>query len=346
MTRQVKAGSLAIGGGAKVSVQSMTNTVTSDVRATGNQILALANAGCDLVRVTVNDRAAADVVRSLVDMSPVALCADIHFDHTLAIAAIESGIAKVRINPGNIGGAKNIRALADCLKMHRIPVRIGVNAGSLEKAILQKYSSPTAQALLESALGHAKLLEAEGFSDIVLSMKASDVPTTVEVYRLASKACDYPLHIGVTEAGTEEMGRMKSAAALGALLLDGIGDTLRVSLTGDPVLEAKAGIDILRAVGLRRDFVDVISCPTCGRTQIDVEGIANRVREATKEIQKPLRVAVMGCVVNGPGEAREADVGIAGGTSGGALFVRGEQPRKVTGDLYEALIQAVWRLIQ
>lgn len=346
MTKGVMAGALPIGGGAPVSVQSMTNTPTGQVEATLGQIHALAQAGCQLVRVTVNDQAAARALPQLVAGSPVPLCADIHFDVNMAVAALEAGIAKVRINPGNLGGQRQVQRLADCLRAHYAPVRIGVNAGSLEKALLDKYGGPTPQALVESALGHARLLEKEGFEDIVLSMKASGVSATVEANRLARRQCDYPLHIGVTEAGGGELARVKSAIGVGALLLEGIGDTLRVSLTGDPVEEVYQGLNILRALGLRKDFVEVISCPTCGRTTIDVEGIAARVRQATRDIRKPLKVAVMGCVVNGPGEAREADVGLAGGGNGaGVLFRRGMPPRKVEGDLFQALTDQIWEML-
>ena len=340
MTKQVKAGGVAIGGGAPVSVQSMTNTDTRDLAATSSQIARLAQAGCDIVRVSVYDSACADNVRALVDRSPVPLVADIHFDYRLAIRSVENGIAKLRINPGNIGGEKNVRMLADCLKAHGVPVRIGVNAGSLEKDILEKYGGVTAEGMVESAISHARMLEKCGFYDIVLSMKASDVRKTVEAYRLAARTCDYPLHLGVTEAGTPGMGNVKSAIGIGSLLLDGIGDTIRVSLTGDPVPEAAAGLEILRALGLRGG-VDVISCPTCGRTCIDVAGIARRVQDATRSLSKPLKVAVMGCVVNGPGESREADVGIAGGKSGGVLFARGEEPRVIRGDLFDALMDEI-----
>ena len=278
-TRQVKAGSVLIGGGAPVSVQSMTNTDTADVEATLSQIRALAIAGADIVRVSVYNEACAKAVRALVDGSPVPLVADIHFDHKLALAAVENGIHKLRINPGNIGGEKNVRILADCVKAHHIPVRIGVNSGSVEKDILAKYGGPTPQGMVESALSHARMLEACGFTDMVLSMKASNVPDTVAAYRLASQACDYPLHLGVTEAGLPEQGRIKSAIGIGALLLDGIGDTIRVSLTGDPCLEPPAGIEILQDVGLRTNCVQYVSCPTCGRTCIDVGGIMARVQK-------------------------------------------------------------------
>lgn len=346
MTRRVQVGTVAIGGGAPVSVQSMTNTDTRDVEATLAQIRALAQAGADIVRVSVYDMDCAKAVRALVDGSPVPLVADIHFDHKLAIAAAENGISKLRINPGNIGGEQNVRALADCVKAHHIPVRIGVNSGSVEREILQKYGGPTPEGMLESALGHARMLERCGFYDMVLSMKASNVPDTYAVYRLAAERCDYPLHVGVTEAGLPGEGTLKSAIGIGALLLAGIGDTIRVSLTGDPVPEVRAGLDILRAVGLRRDHISYISCPTCGRTCIDVGGIMARVQKELADVRAPLKVAVMGCVVNGPGEAREADVGVAGGRDGGALFVKGKPPRKVQGDLAQALIDEVRAMLR
>ena len=339
-SRKVSVGRLVMGGHNPVWVQSMTNTDTRDVGKTLTQIRALHAAGCDLVRVSVYDVACAKAVRDLVDGSPCPLVADIHFDHTLAIMAAENGISKLRINPGNIGGEANVRMLADCARMHRIPIRIGVNSGSIEKDILEKYGGPTAEGMVESALQHARMLEKAGFEDIVLSMKASDVRLTVETYRLAAQRCDYPLHVGVTEAGLPGQGTIKSAIGIGSLLLDGIGDTIRVSLTGDPLPEAQAAWDILRAIGLRTQGVQLVSCPTCGRTCIDVAGIAARVEKELKDIRVPLKVAVMGCIVNGPGEAREADVGIAGGKSGGALFVKGQTARRVDGDLAQALIDA------
>ena len=342
-TRQVLAGSVAIGGGAPVSVQTMTNTDTRDVAATLAQIRRMAEAGADIVRVSVYDEACAEAVRALVDGSPVPLVADIHFDHKLAIRSIENGIAKVRINPGNIGGEANVRALADCLKQHRIPVRIGVNSGSIEKEILAKYGGVTPQGMVESGLNHARMLERAGYDDIVLSFKATNVRTMIEACRLAHQQTDYPQHIGVTESGTADVGVVKSAVGIGTLLMEGIGDTIRVSISGDPVQEVPAGLNILRACGLRSDFVEIISCPTCGRTCIDVEGIANAVRSATLDIKKHIRVAVMGCIVNGPGEAKEADLGIAGGRDGGALIVKGQPPRAVRGDLAEILIQEVRR---
>lgn len=341
-TRQVKVRDVLIGGGAPVSVQSMTNTDTADAEATLSQIRALAIAGADIVRVSVYNEACAQAVRALVDQSPVPLVADIHFDHRLAISALENGIHKLRINPGNIGPEKNVRLLADCLKAHHVPVRIGVNSGSVEKEILQKYAGPTPQGMVESALNHARLLEDCGFYDMVLSMKASNVPDTVAAYRLASRQCDYPLHLGVTEAGLPEQGRIKSAIGIGALLLDGIGDTIRVSLTGDPCLEPPAGIEILQDVGLRTNCVQYVSCPTCGRTCIDVGGIMRRVQQELSGVEIPFKVAVMGCVVNGPGEAREADIGICGGGHGAGLLIkRGEAPRKVTGDLAQILVEEI-----
>ncbi len=345
MTRSVQVGGVAIGGGAPVSIQSMTNTDTRNVEATLSQIRALAAAGCQIVRVSVYDEECAEAVKPLCAQSPVPLVADIHFNHKLAIRAVENGIAKVRINPGNIGSSERVRELADCLKAHQVPVRVGVNSGSLEAQLLSRYGGPTPEALVESALGHARLLEKCGFYDIVLSMKASNVPDTVKAARLASQRCDYPLHIGVTEAGTPGMGSIKSAIGIGALLLDGIGDTVRVSLTGDPVNEVYAAKDILKAVGLRREGIDIVSCPTCGRTCIPVEAIAKQVEEATKSVTVPLKVAVMGCIVNGIGEGREADIGIAGGHDGGMLFKKGQAPKAVKGDLANALIEEIFRMI-
>jgi (E)-4-hydroxy-3-methylbut-2-enyl-diphosphate synthase len=273
--------------------------------------------------------------------------ADIHFNHRLAIQSVENGIAKVRINPGNIGGEAHVRELADCLKAHRVPVRIGVNSGSIEKDILERHGGVTPEGMVESGLNHARMLERAGYDNIVMSFKATDVQKMVAACRLAAKACDYPQHIGVTESGTADVGIVKSAVGIGALLLEGIGDTIRVSLSGDPVQEVPAGLSILRACGLRRDGVEIISCPTCGRTGIDVEGIARRVRAETADIRVPLKVAVMGCVVNGPGEAREADLGVAGGKDGaGVLFVKDQQPRPIKGgDLAAALIDEIRRLV-
>ena len=341
MTKVVRVGDLLLGGDNPVWVQSMTNTDTRDPIATGAQIKALAEAGCDIVRVSVYDEACALAVRQLVDESPVPLVADIHFDHTLAIKSAENGIAKLRINPGNIGGEQNVRTLAACAKMHRIPIRIGVNSGSIEKDILARYGGVTAEGMVESGMNHARMLEKCGFDDIVLSYKATDVKTMVDACRLAAKVSDYPQHIGVTESGTADVGIVKSAVGIGALLLDGIGDTVRVSLSGDPVQEVPAALSILRACGARRDCIDIVSCPTCGRTDVDVEGIARRVREATKDIRVPLKVAVMGCIVNGPGEAKEADLGVAGAKTFCKLFAKGQEIRKIEGDPVEALVAEI-----
>ena len=346
MTKVVKVGDLLLGGGNPVLVQSMTNTDTRDAAATLAQIRALADAGCDIVRVSVYDEACAEAVKTLAAESPVPLVADIHFDHKLAIKSAENGIAKLRINPGNIGGEAHVRELADCAKAYHIPIRIGVNSGSAEKELLEKYGGPTPECLVESALNHARMLEKAGFDDIVLSMKSSDVKGTIEAYRLASRRCDYPLHLGVTEAGLPGQGTVKSAIGIGALLADGIGDTIRVSLSGDPVPEAKAAWDILRALNLRVRGVQLIACPTCGRTCIPVEAIARRVEAELADVTVPLKVAVMGCVVNGLGEGREADVGIAGGKTGGVLFIRGQEPQRVEGNLAEILISAVRGMIE
>ena len=344
-TRRVYAGKVAIGGGAPVTVQTMTNTDTRDVEATLAQIRAMAAAGADIVRVSVYDEACAKAVRALVDGSPVPLVADIHFDHRLAIQSVENGIAKVRINPGNIGGEANVRKVADCLKQHHVPVRIGVNSGSIEKDILQKYGGVTPEGMVESGLNHARMLEKAGFEDIVMSFKATDIYKMIGACRLAAKQTGYPQHIGVTESGTADVGVVKSAIGIGALLVDGIGDTIRVSLSGDPVQEVPAGLSILRACGLRKDGIEIISCPTCGRTGIDVEGIARRVRAECADIKVPLKVAVMGCVVNGPGEAREADLGVAGGGNGkGVLFVKDQAPKPVSGDLAALLIAEIRKM--
>lgn len=345
MKRQVLAGKLKIGGGAPVSVQSMTNTDTHDAAATLQQIADLARAGCDLVRVSVYDEACVRAVRELADKSPVPLCADIHFDHRLAIGAMENGIQKLRINPGNIGSTENVRKVADCAKMHHVPIRIGVNAGSLEKDILARDGGATAKGMCDSALRHVRMLEKAGFEDIVLSLKASDVRMTVDAYRMMDRLCGYPLHVGVTEAGLPGMGTVKSAIGIGALLLDGIGDTIRVSLTGDPVREPKAALEILRALDLRGG-IRFTSCPTCGRTQIDVEGIAKRLEDEFASASCDLSVAVMGCVVNGPGEARDKDIALCGGRDCGALYVRGQFVRRLEGDLADEMVRAVKEWIE
>ncbi len=323
MTREVKIGSLKIGGGNRIAIQSMTNTRTDDIEATSAQITALARAGADLVRVAVPDMAAADAVGELVRRSPVPLSADIHFDYRLALRCVEQGIAKVRLNPGNIGDKHRVYEVADACAARGVPIRVGVNSGSVQRELLGKYGGPTADALCESALWHVKLLEECGFSDIVISLKSSSVRTTVASYRKLAALCDYPLHLGVTEAGTERMGVLKSAVGIGSLLLDGIGDTFRVSLTEDPVREIAAAKDILKAVGLG-EGPELVCCPTCGRTRIDLIGLAKEVERRLSEVSLPIKVAVMGCAVNGPGEAREADIGIAGGDGKCILFKAGE----------------------
>lgn len=342
MTRQIQVGGVAVGGGAPVSIQSMLNTKTTDVEGSLSQIRALAAAGCEIARLAVPDMEAAAGFGKIAAASPLPLVADIHFDYRLAIAAAEGGAAKIRINPGNIGGEDRVKAVVDCCKAHHIPIRIGVNGGSLDKTLLQKYGHPTPEALVESAFSHIALLEKYGFYDICVSMKSSSVPLMMAAYRLFAEKSDYPLHLGVTETGTETMGVIKSAMGIGGLLCMGIGDTIRVSLTADPVKEVLAAKSILKAAGLRKEGVNLIACPTCGRTKIDLIGLAGRVEEALRDCKKPLTVAVMGCIVNGPGEAREADVGIAGGEDCGVLFVKGELKEKLP---YDELLPALLRYI-
>ena len=332
MTRQITVGGVKIGGGAPVSIQSMLNTATTDVEGSLAQLDRLKNAGCEIARLAVPDMAAAEGFHRIAEKSPLPLVADIHFDYRLALAAAEGGAAKIRINPGNIGGEQNVRAVVDCCKAHGIPIRIGVNGGSLDKTLLEKYGHPTAEALVESAFSHIRLLEKFGFYDICVSMKSSNVPLMMQAYRLMHEKSDYPLHVGVTETGTEYMGTIKSAMGIGGLLCMGIGDTVRVSLTADPAREVYAAKAILKAAGLRPQGVNLISCPTCGRTKIDLIGLANRVEQALADCDKNITVAVMGCIVNGPGEAREADVGIAGGDGCGVLFVKGELREKLPYD--------------
>lgn len=346
-TRKVQVGDITIGGGTRVSIQSMTNTDTRDAEATLRQIRALKSAGCDIVRVSVFDRLCLPALQEIIKNKPCPLVADIHFDYRLAIASIEAGIDKLRINPGNIGSEEKVRKVVDCAKMHKVPIRIGVNSGSLEKDILAKYNGVTAEGMVESALNHVRILENLGFYDSVISLKASDVPLAIAAYRLAAKRCDYPLHIGITEAGLPEEGGIKSAVGIGTLLMEGIGDTLRVSLAGDPVPEVYMAKNILKACGLLKEGIDIIACPTCGRTRIALEETAKRVREGLKDVRYPLKVAIMGCVVNGPGEAREADIGIAGGDSNTAvLFKKGEQHQKITGDFAQILINEAHKLLK
>ena len=343
MTRQITVGNVKIGGGAPVSVQSMLNTKTTDVEGSLQQLHRLKNAGCEVARLAVPNMEAARSFAEICRESPLPLVADIHFDYKLAIAAAEGGASKIRINPGNIGGEDRVKAVVEVCRDRHIPIRIGVNGGSLEKPLLEKYGHPTAEALVESAFSHLELLEKYGFYDSCVSMKSSHVPTMVAAARLFRSRCDYPLHIGVTETGPVKQGLVKSAMGSGALLLDGFGDTIRVSLTDDPVEEVYAARDILKAAGVRADGVNIISCPTCGRTRIDLIGLVNRVDEALKDCKKPITVAVMGCVVNGPGEAREADIGIAGGDGWGMIFEKGEQVEKLP---YDELLPALLKRIE
>ena len=345
-TRKVRIGSVTIGVGNPVAIQSMTNTDTRDVDATVAQINALAAAGCEIVRSSVYDEQCAYAFRQIKDRIGIPLVADIHFSAKLAVLAVENGADKLRINPGNIGTAADVKLVVDAARAHGVPIRVGVNSGSLEKDLQAKYGV-SAKTMAESALGQVRLLEGMGFTDIVLALKASDVRLTVEAYRYISELCDYPLHLGVTEAGFGENGLVKSAMGIGALLLDGLGDTLRVSLSGDPVQEVAAAWSILRSAGVRRRGIEIISCPTCGRAGIPVEQLAREVERRTAHITVPITVAVMGCIVNGPGEAREADVGIAGGQGAGALFRRGQPPRSVPQEgLLDALVDAVNEIAQ
>ena len=332
MKRQVTVGGVKIGGDAPISIQSMTNTDTRDVEATVSQIARLTDAGCEIIRVAVPDMEAAKAVAEIKKRISIPLVADIHFDHRLALEVIKGGVDKVRINPGNIGSRENVKAVADACRERNIPIRIGVNGGSLEKELLAKYGHPTADALVESAMGHIKILEDLDFGDIVVSIKVSNVPTMLEAYRKFDKLTDIPMHIGVTEAGTLRSGLIKSSAGIGALLSEGIGNTMRVSLTADPVEEIYAANDILKVMGIRESGAMLVSCPTCGRTKIDMIPLAEKVEKLIAGIKKPIKVAVMGCAVNGPGEAREADIGIAGGDGEGLIFKKGEIIRKVPED--------------
>ena len=343
MTRQIRVGGVPVGGGAPVTIQSMTNTRTDDVAATVEQIKRLETAGCQIIRVAVPDMAAAKAVGAIREQIHIPLVVDIHFDYKLALACIEAGCDAVRINPGNIGGEDRVKAVAEACKAKGLPIRIGVNGGSLEKPLLAKYGGVTPEALVESAFGHIALLEKYDFHDICVSLKSSSVSVTMAAYKLMSEKSDYPLHLGVTETGTIRMGTLKSAIGIGGLLALGIGDTMRVSLSADPVEEVLAAKDILKAAGLRKDGPDLVSCPTCGRTRIDLIGLASEVEERLKTVDKPITVAVMGCVVNGPGEASAADVGIAGGNGEGLLFRKGEIVKKVPQD---QLVDELFALIE
>ena len=332
MTKQIKVGNVLVGGGAPVSIQSMTNTRTDDVEATLRQIRELAAAGCEIIRVAVPDMAAAKAVGKIKEQCPLPLVVDIHFDYKLALEAIAAGADKVRINPGNIGSEDRVKAVADACRQKNIPIRIGVNGGSLEKPLLAKYGGVCPEAMVESAFGHIRLLNKFDFDDICVSLKSSSVPMTMKAYQIMSQESNYPLHIGVTEAGTVRMGTLKSAVGIGGLLALGIGDTMRVSLSADPVEEVYAARDILKAAGIRKEGAELVSCPTCGRTRIDLISLAGEVEERLKTVDKPITVAVMGCVVNGPGEASAADCGIAGGVGEGLLFKKGQSIQKVPQD--------------
>lgn len=334
-----------MGGGAPVSVQSMLNTPASDIPASLEQAKRLEAVGCQIIRAAVPDMQAVQLIDRLKQTVSVPIVADIHFDYRLAIESVAAGVDKVRINPGNIGDDDRVRQVVQCCKQHEVPIRVGVNSGSLEKNILAKYGHPTAQAMVDSALYHVSLIERYDYDQVAISIKSSNVPTMIEAYRLAASQCDYPLHLGVTEAGTARMGLIKSAVGIGSLLCDGIGDTIRVSLTDDPVNEIAAAKDILRSIGLCNEGITFISCPTCGRTKIDLISLANRVEQRLSGIKAPLTVAVMGCAVNGPGEAREADIGIAGGDGCAILFRKGEILRKIPEDqVVEELAKEVEQL--
>lgn len=343
MTKQINVGGVPVGGGAPVTIQSMCSTPTQDVEATLRQIRELAAAGCEIIRVAVPDMEAARAVGKIKESSPIPVVVDIHFDYKLALEAIAAGADKVRINPGNIGGEDKVKAVAEACRLHNIPIRIGVNGGSLEKPILARYGKICPEAMVESAFGHIRLLNKFDFDDICVSLKSSSVPVTMRAYQLMGERSGYPMHIGITEAGTVRMGALKSAVGIGGLLALGIGDTMRVSLSADPVEEVYAARDILKAAGVRREGPELVSCPTCGRTRIDLISLANQVEERLKTVDKPITVAVMGCAVNGPGEARSADCGIAGGIGEGLLFQKGEIVKKVP---QERLVDELFALIE
>lgn len=344
-SRKIKLGNTYIGGDSDILVQSMLNIPAGDIEGSVEQAKELAAAGCKVIRFAIPDEQALELVEPIKEAVDVPLVADIHFDYRLALGAVERGIDKIRINPGNIGDDSRVKAVADACKAKNIPIRIGVNSGSLEKEILAKYGSPTPEAMVASAMYHARLLEKFDFEDIVISIKSSNVETMINAYELAAQECDYPLHLGVTEAGTERMGIIKSSIGIGSLLTRGIGDTIRVSLTDAPVKEVFAAFDILKAIGLKKDSPYLISCPTCGRTKIDLVGLAKQVEDRLRDCKKPIKVAVMGCIVNGPGEAKEADIGIAGGDGNGLIFKKGEILRKVDEkDLLEELMKEIEKL--
>lgn len=341
-SKQVMVGNVTMGGGAPVVIQSMLNVPAADIPGNVAQAVALEQAGCEVIRVAVPDMDAVALIPAIKQAVSIPLVADIHFDYRLALASAEAGVDKIRINPGNIGAKERVKAVADACRSRKIPIRIGVNSGSVEKEILAKYGRPCPQALCDSALYHASLLEACDFTDIVLSLKSSSVPDMVEAYELVAQRCDYPLHLGVTEAGTERMGMIKSAAGIGSLLLHGIGDTIRISLTADPCREVAAAADLLKALDMGGGGCKIVSCPTCGRTKINLIDLAAEAEKRLAGCKKPLKVAIMGCVVNGPGEAREADIGIAGGDGCGMLFKKGQPYKKVPEDrLLEELLREI-----
>lgn len=344
-SKKVKVGNIFIGGDARVSVQSMLNIPAHDIEGNVQQALKLQKAGCEIIRLAVPDEQSVKTVEALKNNIDVPIVADIHFNHKLALMSIEAGVDKVRINPGNIGADENVKAVADMCRLHNVPIRIGVNSGSVEKEILARFGGPTPEAMAESAMYHVRLLEKYDFDDIVISIKSSNVNNMIAAYKKVAEMCNYPLHLGVTESGTARMGLIKSSVGIGSLLTSGIGDTIRVSLTDDPVNEVFAGFDILKAIGMKNDTPSLVSCPTCGRTKIDLISLANEVEERLRDVKKSITVAVMGCVVNGPGEAREADIGIAGGDGCGLIFKKGEVLRKVPEDkIVEELIKEIEQL--
>lgn len=344
-SRVVTAGNVKIGGNNPISVQSMLNVPAEDAEGNVRQAVALEQAGCQIIRLTVPNKEAVKTLYAVKEAVKIPVVADIHFDYRCALESVAAGVDKIRINPGNIGDDEKVRAVAEACRLHSVPIRIGVNSGSLEKELLSKYGSPTPEAMAESAMYHIKLLEKFDFNDIVVSIKSSDVQKMVKAYRLVADMCDYPLHLGVTEAGTHNMALVKSSIGIGSLLLDGIGDTIRVSMTADPVTEVKAGFDILKAAGIKTDCAQIVSCPTCGRTKIDLIGLADKIEKELANYDKPIKVAVMGCVVNGPGEAKEADIGVAGGDGCGVIFKHGEVLKKVAeNEIVEELLKEIEKM--
>ncbi len=341
-SRKVQIGNVPVGGGSPISVQTMTKTKTSDIDATVKQIVEAADAGCDIVRVTVNDKEAAAAIGEIVRQSPIPVVADIHFNHIFALKALEGGVAKVRLNPGNIGSVDRIRQVLTLARERKVPIRIGVNSGSLEKDILEKHGYPTAEALYESAMRHANICEENDFHDVIISVKSTDVRLMIEAYRLIAQRTDYPLHLGVTEAGPTKIGTIKSSVGIGTLLAEGIGDTLRVSLTDDPVKEVEVGKEILRSLGLATRNVELIACPTCGRLEVDLFSITRQLEDRLSGMKKPVKIAILGCVVNGPGEASEADIGVACGKGVGILYRKGEVIRRVKEEeIVDAVVEEV-----